>query len=199
MKPSRSHYTRLYYNVGDVFTSWLFCILLLFPRSQLLDKTQYTVIHDSEDSHGLECELDKALENGYQLIVIEPVGLGDRAIRWIRVGNFLHKSTVLSSLGVLVVGPFLSPKTAVWSLLPLGVVGVLCACVYDFSWQFDPCCKYQVDYKGRGLTRVPSQELESQSPVVLVQKNDKHRKVLHNFLAIFTTCVIGYKLYKYLY
>lgn len=173
--------------------------LLLFPRSQLLDKTQYIVLHESDDSHGLECQLETALESGYQLIVIEAVGLGDRAIRWIRVGNFLHKSTVLSSLGVLAVGPFLSPKTAVLSVVPLGVFSVLCACVYDFSWQFDPCCKYQVDYKGRELTQVPSQELESQCPVVLVQRNDKYRKILHNCLAIFTAGVVCYKVYKYLY
>ncbi len=165
----------------------------------MLDKTQYIVLHESEDSHGMECELDAALESGCKLIVIEPVGLGDRAIRWIRVGNFLHKSTVLSSLGVLVVGPYLSPKTTLWSVVPLGVFGVLCACVYDFSWQFDPCCKYQVDYKGRELKRVPSQELESQCPVVLVQKNDKYRKILHNCLAIFTTSLVCYKVYKYFY
>lgn len=133
------------------------------------------------------------------LIVIEPVGLGDRAIRWIRVGNFLHKSAVLASLGALVTAPFLPFKTATFVVLPLGVFGVLCAGVYDFSWQFDPCCKYQVDYKGRELAKVPSHELETRSPVVLVQRNDKYRKFLHNSLALLVTGYICWKAYKHFY
>lgn len=154
------------------------------------DRRQYTVIHDDGSVQtALECQLESALEHQYSLIVVEPVGLGDNVIRWIRVGNFLHKSAVLASFGCLVTVPFL-PRTLVnFTSIPLGLFGVGCAAFYDFSWRSDPCCKYQVDYRGTKLAHLPSHELHSQTPVVLVKRNDKYRKILHNTLAL---CVIGY-------
>ncbi len=189
----------LFKNLLGSFISNMTLYLPTAPKDNLLHRSQYTVIHDNQDLHSLECELETALETGYLLIVIEPMGLGDRAIRWIRVGNFLHKCAVLSSVGVLGVGPFLSPKLSLYSVVPVGVFGVLCACVYDLSWQYDPCCKYQVDYHGQELTTVPSQELESTSAVVLVQRNDKYRRILHNTLAVIVTGVVCYKVFKYFY
>lgn len=147
----------------------------------------------------MECQLDAAFENGYLLIIVEPIGLGDQAIRWIRVGNFLHKTAVLASLGALVTAPFISPRMALFTSLPLGGLGVLCACGYDFSWQYDPCCKYQVDYRGRELVRVPSHEIESRTPVILVRKNDKYRKILHNTLALIIVGCVSWSLYKHFY
>ena len=166
-------------------------------RTQLLEKNQYTIIHDGDDQNSLECELETALEGGHILIVIEPIGLGDRSIRWIRAGNFLHKSAVLASLGALVTGPFLPPRIALFTSLPVGVFGVLCAFAYDLSWQFDPCCKYQVDYRGQELAKVPSHELQSRTPVVLVRRNDKYRKILHNTLALLVAGCVSWRLFKY--
>lgn len=155
------------------------------------------MIHDNDSiQSSLECQLDSALEKQYALIVVEPVGLGDAVIRWIRVGNFLHKSAVLASFGCLIILPILPRTVSVFTSVPLGMFGVGCALFYDFSWQSDPCCKYQVDYRGSHLVHIPSHELHSQTPVVLVKKNDKYRKILHNTLAV---CVLGYcgwKLYQ---
>ena len=94
----------------------------------------------------------------------------------------------------------LVPHRLLWcTALPLGALGVCCAGLYNVSWQFDPCCKYQVDHDGRELTRVPSHELHAASPVVLVFRNDKYRKRLHNTLALVAVGVLGWKLYKAFY
>lgn len=175
------------------------------PPRPLLSRQQYHVIHDLEDEEGgeegremLECQLELALEKGFFVIVVEPVWLGDQTVRWIQVGNFLHKSAVLASLGALVSFPFLSPSVSVFTAVPVGVFGVCCAGFYDVSWQFDPCCKYQVDRHGRDLARIPSHELHSRTPIVLVRKNDQYRKLLHNSLSLVVVAYLGWQLYKYL-
>ncbi len=117
--------------------------------------------------------------------------------RWIRFGNFLHKSAVLASLGALVSLPFLHHSTSNLTSIPLGVFGIGCAALYDVSWQFDPCSQYQVDYQGTELTNVPSHDLHSQTPVVLIQRNDKHRKRLHNTLALVILGYLGWRVYRY--
>lgn len=116
--------------------------------------------------------------------------------RWVRFGNFLHKTSVLASLGALVCLPVVPHRVLSFTVVPLGVLGSCCAALYDVSWQFDPCCKYQVDHGGKELSHVPSHELHSQSPVVLVLRNDKYRKRLHNSLALAVVAVLSWKLYR---
>lgn len=43
-------------------------------------------------------ELERALEAGVSVIVIEPEPLGEETARWIYVGNLLHKVSVYSGL-----------------------------------------------------------------------------------------------------
>ena len=119
--------------------------------------------------------------------------------RWIRFGNLLHKTAVISCLGGLVLVPLLPNKLFCYVSLPLGVVGVGCASLYGLSWQSDPCCKYQVDQEGKELTHIASHEVHSPSPVVLVFKNDKYRKRLHNILALATSALFGWRLYTLFY
>lgn len=119
--------------------------------------------------------------------------------RWIRFGNFLHKTAVISCLAGLVCVPVVPHRLFHYISFPLGATGVLCVALYDVSWQFDPCCKYQVDHDGHELTHVPSHELHSSSPVVLVFRNDKYRKRLHNVLAIATLALLGWKVYRSFY
>lgn len=60
-------------------------------------------IYDSEYSpESFEVELDRALEAGCSMVVIEPTQLGDETARWITVGNYLHKTAVVSGLGAIV-------------------------------------------------------------------------------------------------
>jgi hypothetical protein len=165
----------------------------------LLDPTEYKVIHNVSgvDEHSLECQFENSLERGYALVVVEPPGLGHNCIRWIRVGNFLHKSAVISAIGTLVITPLLPREVSFCTTFPLGAFSIGCATLYGLSWQHDPCCKYQVDYKGRELTKIPSNAIHSSSPVILVRRNDKYRKIVHNALALAVTGYLGYILYKH--
>lgn len=62
-------------------------------------------IYDSEFSpDAFEMELDRALDAGCSIIVIEPSQLGDETARWITVGNYLHKTAVITGLGSIVTG-----------------------------------------------------------------------------------------------
>lgn len=53
-----------------------------------------------------ERELDRALEAGCKQIVIEPARLGEETARWIRVGDCLHKCTILFGLSSICLSKF---------------------------------------------------------------------------------------------
>lgn len=49
-------------------------------------------------------ELERALEAGVSVIVIEPEPLGEETARWIYVGNVLHRVSVYSGLCSIATG-----------------------------------------------------------------------------------------------
>ena len=62
-------------------------------------------IYNGENSQDqFEMELEKALEDSYEIIIIEPSQLGKDTQLWISMGNCLHKTSVLSGLGSIVSG-----------------------------------------------------------------------------------------------
>lgn len=64
-------------------------------------------VYDSENAHlKFEMELERALEAGVSVIVIEPEPLGEETARWIYVGNLLHKVSVYSGLCGIASGNF---------------------------------------------------------------------------------------------
>ncbi|KAL4240597.1 Transmembrane protein 11 [Mactra antiquata] len=158
---------------------------------------EYVVIPDVENGdysmEDFENELEKALDDHAEIIVIEQKSLGDETARWIKVGNCLHKvgvvSGVISSLYQCIDGS----KTYI--VLSCGIVSVLCASVYAISWQNDPCCKYQVDDSVERLEKVIG-GLQNLSPVVLVRRDDTRRKKLHNFIALLSGIICAVKFYK---
>ncbi|KAK7507998.1 hypothetical protein BaRGS_00000963 [Batillaria attramentaria] len=160
------------------------------------DCTVIREIYEHESSQEeFEVELDQALEAGVKTIVIEPSKLGDEAARWIMCGNCLHKTAVLSGVGSLVCA-------GVWPdrgefFMPLGFVSVMCAGVYAISWQFDPCCKYQVETNMNKVPKLPLHSLTTTTPVILVRKDDSRRKFLHNTVSLIAGAVCAYKLYKW--
>lgn len=171
-------------------------------RKVLLDPSEYKVIHSLSgdlNEHSLECQFENALESGCTLVVVEPPGLGENCIRWIRLGNFLHKSAVLCAVGTLAITPFIPVKVSFFTTFPLGVFSIGCAGMYGLSWQSDPCCKYQIDYKGRELTKIPSHEIHTSSPVVLVKRNDHYRKLLQNALAVAVTGYLAWMVHKHFF
>lgn len=153
-------------------------------------------IYEHENAHeDFELELEKALEEEVRTIVIEPSKLGDETSRWISVGNCLHKTSVLAGLGSII-AHFTWPERGM-VMLPLGFVSVVCAGVYAVSWQFDPCCKYQVESDARKLQRLPLLNLTSSTPVVLVRRDDTRRKFLQNTICLIATSLCGWKIYQW--
>ena len=163
------------------------------------------VIHEADDpdldenfkKELYDTELEVALNRQYPMIVIEPQVLGDQISRWIQAGNFLHKSSVLCSLGCLASPFLLPPNNRTIISMSLGGSSLLLTALYDLSWQFDPCCKYQVEYNCDNLVKVPLERLTSASPIVLVYKDDTYRKILHNAASLVVCAYMGYKAYQF--
>ncbi|XP_053095051.1 transmembrane protein 11, mitochondrial isoform X2 [Pangasianodon hypophthalmus] len=143
-----------------------------------------------------EYELEQALEAQYPYIVIEPTRIGDETARWVAVGNCLHKTAVLAGAACLFTPLALPADYSRYVALPAGALSLACAALYGISWQFDPCCKYQVEYDSRKLARLPLHTLTSSTPVVLVRRDDVHRKRLHNTIALAALAYCAKKIYE---
>ncbi|KAL9956660.1 hypothetical protein ACROYT_G038174 [Oculina patagonica] len=155
-------------------------------------------IYDSEDAREqFEADLERALESQCAMIVIEPTMIGEETARWIQVGNCLHKTAVIAGLGCFV-SPWVLPRAVKEPIsFVCGGVSIFCAALYGVSWQFDPCCQYQVEYDTRKLAKLPLGSLTSSSPIVLVRKDDKYRKRLHNVVAGSVLIYCSWKVYNW--
>lgn len=159
------------------------------------DCTVIREIYEHESSQeDFEVELDHALDSGVKTIVIEPDKLGDEAARWILCGNCLHKTAVLSGVGSLVCAGLWPEHVELY--MPMGFLSVVCASVYAISWQFDPCCKYQVETNMNKVPKLPLHSLTTTTPVILVRKDDSRRKLLHNTVSFLAGVMVAYKLYR---
>ncbi|XP_038216036.1 transmembrane protein 11 homolog, mitochondrial [Zerene cesonia] len=151
-------------------------------------------VYDSENAHiKFEMELERALEAGVSIIVIEPEALGEDTARWIYVGNLLHKVSLYSGISSIASG-------LTWSSLactPFGIISVLCAGCYTLSWQWDPCCKYQVEKNRHRLSTLPMlSDLTSATPVVLVRTDNKQKIILHSTVSIAAAAICLWRLYN---
>lgn len=99
-------------------------------------------VYEGDEHDTFEIELEKALEAKVKYIIIEPQRLGDETARWIRVGNCLHKTAVVSGLASIVCGAIM-PERPVFSA-PLCALSIFCTGLYTVSWNVDYCCQYQV-------------------------------------------------------
>ncbi|KAM9750509.1 transmembrane protein 11, mitochondrial isoform 1-T1 [Dama dama] len=165
-----------------------------------LSATDCYIVHEIYNGENaqdqFEYELEQALEAQYKYIVIEPTRIGDETARWITVGNCLHKTTVLAGTACLFTPLALPLDYSHYISLPAGVLSLACCTLYGISWQFDPCCKYQVEYDAYRLSRLPLHTLTSSTPVVLVRKDDLHRKRLHNTIALAALVYCAKKIYE---
>ncbi|XP_015497882.1 transmembrane protein 11, mitochondrial [Parus major] len=172
-----------------------------FPLTRVtLSSTDCYIVHEIYNGENaqdqFEYELEQALEAQYKYIVIEPTRIGDETARWITVGNCLHKTAVLAGTTCLFTPLALPVDYSHYISLPAGVLSVACCTLYGISWQFDPCCKYQVEYDAYKLSRLPLHTLTSSTPVVLVRKDDLHRKRLHNTIALAALVYCVKKIYE---
>ncbi|XP_053898908.1 transmembrane protein 11, mitochondrial isoform X1 [Malaclemys terrapin pileata] len=171
-----------------------------WQRRIILSSTECYIVHEIYNGDNaqdqFEYELEQALEAQYKYIVIEPTRIGDETARWITVGNCLHKTAVLAGTACLFTPLALPVDYSHYISLPAGVLSMACCTLYGISWQFDPCCKYQVEYDAYKLSRLPLHTLTSSTPVVLVRKDDLHRKRLHNTIALAALVYCVKKIYE---
>ncbi len=128
-------------------------------------------------------------------IIIEPTKLGDETSRWIRVGNCLHKTAVLSGITGLATGITWPHRGLVY--FPMSFISIVCTGVYMISWQFDPCCKYQVEHNRKRLQKLPLHNLTSSSPIVLMRRDDTKRKILHTTVSLAATAYCAWIFYDW--
>lgn len=153
--------------------------------------------NNGDQDEFLEDQLEDALEEGIPYIIIEPSRIGDETTKWIQMGNFLHKTTVLAGLGCLTTGLTLPNRYKNFIHIPLGAMSLSSVILYTASWQYDPCCKYQVENDRRTLESLHIDNLSSNSVVVLKRRDDKYRKRLHNFIALMVASYFGWNVYKW--
>ena len=150
-----------------------------------------------DQSDDLEEQLEDALEDEAIHIIIESKRIGDETTKWIQMGNFLHKSTVLTGFSCIVTGLTVSTKYNNYICIPFGVFSLSCASLYGVSWQYDPCCKYQIEQDPQTLASLQIENLTSSLVVVLKRREDKYRKRLHNFFALGVAGYFGWKCYRW--
>lgn len=174
---------------------------MLFSAFRIEREEDYVIIREvyehEEAQEEFESELEIALDKQANIIIIEPSKLGDETARWITVGNCLHKTAVLAGLGSIVSG-LVWPDQPIISA-PLCGISLTCAGIYAISWQFDPCCKYQVEHDVKRLQKLPLHQLTSSSPVVLLRRDDSKRKALHNLFSLSATALCAWKFYQWYY
>lgn len=94
--------------------------------------------------HIKNISIDDALDMEPTFIAIADRNVATNVCKWITIGNFLHKTAVLSSLTSFVVPRILPQKFKQISFLVFGCCAVVATLTYNSCWMFDPCSKYQV-------------------------------------------------------
>jgi len=123
-------------------------------------------------------QLDVALAQGVNLVVVEPCILGENTGRWIAVGNLLHKSGVLMGLAGVLSAPMVQQPALT---LPLAFMSSAAVGIYQLCWYCDPCSQYQVEKNvSRLKDTLPFSRLSAATSVVLVRREDRARRWLHN-------------------
>ena len=84
----------------------------MFISSELKSPSVHCIreIYESDNAHNhFISELDRGLYEEAEYIIIEPTKLGDETSRWIKAGNCLHKTAMLSGLATIASSNYLTP------------------------------------------------------------------------------------------
>jgi len=168
----------------------------LSPIDELQSSTIQIIreVYEGQNAHeAFEAELEKALEARVNYIIIEPARLSDETERWITVGNCLHKTAVATGLASLACSAIFPDRPAFSA--PLCAISVFCTGLYTVSWNYDPCCQYQVERDTKKLIKVPNLS-EFSSPVVLVYTENKKTKYVHRSVTLLAVAFCASKLIR---
>lgn len=128
-------------------------------------------IYEGQDSYEkFNFELDKALDERYETIVIEPHKVGEETKRWIMMGNLLHRTAFTAGLGsaaINLITPQFPPL-----YFSLCAVSSFCTSIYWLSWGCDPCVRYQVETNPAVLKQRITNYSELTAPAVVLRLKD---------------------------
>jgi len=144
-----------------------------------------------------EQDFERALEDSYQVIIIEPNRLGDETATWIAVGDCLHRTAYLAGIGSLAGAITWTDKPYICT--PLCILSLFCTGIYTLAWHFDPCVHYKVVRKVEKLyPKYPDLKkfnLADSSCVILVRRDNTHRSLLHSGVSLLAAAVCAWRLY----
>lgn len=146
-----------------------------------------------------ETELDKAIEAGIDVIVIEPRRLGEETARWIGFGSCLSQTAFVAGTGSILTSFLCRHKPLVYC--PLSGLSLFCAAFYNFSWKSDPCSKYRTctdEERRNPFVQNVAPSIPS-PPVILIKRSDNGSATLiHSAIALLALAVSAFNLFKWL-
>jgi len=145
-----------------------------------------------------ENELESALESKCDLIVIEPDRLGEETVRWIRLGDCLHSTAMITGSGSVVSALLWEDRPYVYC--PLTGLSLFCASFFRFSWKEDPCSVYRPATEEDTEVQKKAENMSgSAKRVVLVRKDEPdHRSLIHSAVAVIAMTISAWKLYRWI-
>ena len=157
-------------------------------------------IYNGVDAQELfENELDRALESGCDVILIEPQRLGEDTARWIGLGDCLHKTVLVTGSGSVASSILWEERPYIYC--PLTGLGLLCAAFYNFSWKQDPCSMYRTCSEKERDRRLENITAQREKHTVLVKRNageNGHRSLIQSAVTLISFTFSVWKLYKWI-
>ena len=149
----------------------------------------YTIIHNYSPNSLLE--LNEAMRHNFDAILLSDISLGKRVCSWIQFGNFLHKIGVLTGLSSLLLN---IAQTSDWLTASVSFCSIISISAYNAIWRRDIVSCYQLDTRGDFVANVPLSSVKSGSLMVLVKRDDRYRRLLHNLIGCFLIVQFGLKI-----
>ncbi|EDV96380.1 transmembrane protein 11 homolog, mitochondrial isoform X2 [Drosophila grimshawi] len=151
-------------------------------------------VYDSSNAHErFEAELDKALEAKVDFIIIEPPRLGDETGRWIWVGNCLHKTAAATGVVSMISSLLWYDRPVIAA--PVCAMSLFCTGLYAVSWNYDPCCQYQVEENNEeALSKLPLTDVSS--PVILGYSPNTQAKYLHRGITFLSAALCAWQIWR---
>lgn len=150
-------------------------------------------------------QLDLALEDHSDVVVIEPRRLGAQTLRWIRMGNFLQGLTITAGLaaGITSIGIKYTPSFELPRFVWASLCGLCLAshAAYRLSWSPDPCSEYQPENDEQNLEatlrQINGHRPYCDSYVVMVRRRERNTWLLltGDLVAVGVAALVAFKLH----
>ncbi|XP_054160432.1 transmembrane protein 11 homolog, mitochondrial-like [Oppia nitens] len=142
----------------------------------------------------MDTELERALENRMQTIVIEGRRLGEETARWISIGNCLYNTSILTGIGSIITGILWPDKRTTQCCLT--GISLFTNGIHVLSWQMDECYHYRVENDPNSIP-VPLADFDQ--PVVLTRRpynQIKRDNIFQTAISLIALAFTAFKIYK---